>query len=170
MIKLPLTKRQTGGEQIQLWLTPEQRYGDFIRFTFKLVTRSMSRLDPTIRSKRIVEFGVNIVPALLNAANIALQMGVRFNPQRAITDLANELDIFEQIEDWFDDPEFEQKMALIAKLGPQDAGKAGMMSSEGIMQNQGFPGKRDVLGPRQEANQFAQETAAESQSANQGVY
>lgn len=170
MIKLPLTKRQTGGKQIQLWLTPEQRYGDFIRFTFRLVTRSMSRLDPALRSKRIVEFGTNIVPALLNAANIALQMGVRFNPQRAITDLANELDIFEQIEDWFDDPEFEQKMALIAKLGPQDAGKAGMMSSEGIMQNQGFPGKRDVLGPQQEANQFAQETAAESQSANEGVY
>ncbi len=170
MIKLPLTKRQTGGEQIQLWLTPEQRYGEFIRFTFRLVTRSMSRLDPALRSKRIIEFGTNIVPALLNAANIALQMGVRFNPQRAITALANELDIFEQIDDWFDDPEFEQKMALIAKLGPQDAGKAGMMSSEGIMQNQGFPGKQDVLGPQQEANQFAQETAAESQSANQGVY
>ncbi|HDY86800.1 MAG TPA: hypothetical protein ENH82_01650, partial [bacterium] len=86
LINLPVTKRKTGGEQIQLWLTPEQRQGDFLKFIFRIRAKSMSRMDPTIKSKRIVEFGTNLVPALMNAAMVAMQMGVRFNIQRAITD------------------------------------------------------------------------------------
>lgn len=169
MIKLPLTKRKTGGEQIQLWLTPEQRYGDFLRFTFKLVTRSMSRLDPAIKSKRVIEFATKLVPSLVQSAQMCLQMGVPFNLMRSITDLANELDVLEMVSDWFDDPEFEQKMAMIAQMGPQNAGKAGT-SSAGIMQNQQIPTIPNVLSPEQEANQFAQETAGEGQSTNQGIY
>ncbi|GAG53622.1 unnamed protein product, partial [marine sediment metagenome] len=68
LINLPLTKRVTGGQQLQLWLTPEQRIGDFLKFTFKIIARSMSRLDPTIKSRRIVEFAVNLVPGLMSAA------------------------------------------------------------------------------------------------------
>jgi len=172
MIKLPISKRITGGKQIQLWLTPEQRQGDFLWFTFKLVARSMSRLDPAIRSKRIVEFATSLVPALMAAANQAIQMGVQFNVQRAITDLANEMDILEDVQDWFDDPEFQRKMAMIAKLGPQNAGKAGTgtNSIEGVLQNGGSPVTRNIATPQQEFNMTAQDTAAESQSANQGVY
>ncbi len=170
MIKLPLTKRETGGEQIQLWLTPEQRQGDFLRFTFKLVARSMSRLDPAIKSKRIVEFATSLIPALMAAASQATQMGVPFNVQRAITDLANELDVLDTVQDWFQDPEFERKMALMANIGPQNAGKAQTNSIEGVVQNGGSPVARNVATPQQENNQFAQETAAEGQSANQGTY
>lgn len=169
MIKLPLTKRKTGGEQIQLWLTPEQRCGDFLRFTFRLVQRSMSRLDPALKSKRVIEFATKLVPALMAAAFQAIQMGVPFNIQRAITDAANELDILETVQDWFDDPEFEQKMAMFASMGPQNAGKAGTNSPEGIVQNGQFPMARNTATPQQESNQFAQETAAESQSAFEGV-
>ncbi|KKL51265.1 hypothetical protein LCGC14_2297210, partial [marine sediment metagenome] len=97
LIKIPLTKRATGGKQIQLFLTPEQRQGDFFRFTFKIKARSMSRLDPAIRSKRMVEFAVNILPGLINAAMIAMQMGQRFNIQRAVTDLAEELGILDDV-------------------------------------------------------------------------
>jgi len=170
MINLPLTKRKTGGEQIQLWLTPEQRQGDFLKFTFKLVQRSMSRLDPTLKSKRISEFAINIVPQLFAAANLALQMGVPFNIQRSITDLANEMGILETVQDWFDDPEFERRMALMAQLGPQNAGKASVVGQAGAMSNQGVPTGANVLTPQQESNQFAQETAAEGQSAYGRVY
>jgi len=165
LIDIPLTKRRTGGEQIQLRLTPEQRVGDFLKFTFRIVARSMSRLDPTIKSRRIVEFGVNLVPALMNSAMVAIQMGVPFNVQRAITDLANQLDITEDVQDWFDDPEFERKMAMIMAKGPQNTGKASMITPNAIAQNEGFPETRTIMTPGQEFNQTVQMGAAEGQSA-----
>lgn len=165
LIDIPLTKRSSDGEQIQLRLTPEQRVGDFLKFTFRIIARSMSRLDPTIKSKRVIEFGVNLLPAIMNSAMIALQMGMRFNPKKALTDIANEQGILEQVQDWFDDPEFERKMAMVMAKGPQNAGKAGMITSGAIAQNDGFPETRNVLTPGQEFNQNAQMGAAEDQSA-----
>ena len=165
LIDIPLTKRKTGGELIQLQLTPEQRVGDFLKFTFRIIARSMSRLDPTIKSRRIVEFGVNLIPAIMNSAMIAVQMGVRFDPRKVLTRLAKELDITEHVDDWFDDPEFEQKMALMMAKGPQNAGKAGMITPGAIAQNGGFPETRNVMTPGQEMNQNAQMGAAEGQSA-----
>ena len=169
LINLPLTKRVTGGKQIQLFLTPEQRSGDFLKFVFKIVARSMSRLDPAIKAKRIVEFGTNLIPALANATMILMQTGNRFNFQRALTKIAKELDLTEDVQDWFDDPEYEQKMKIMLSLGPQNAGKAGMGPGT-TEQNGGYPMQRNVATPAQEFNQNAQAGAAESQSANQGVY
>ena len=170
LIKLPLIKRLSGGEQIQLWLTSEQRCGDFLKFMFRIKPRSMSRLDPAVKSKRIMEFATNLVPNLMNSAMVAMQMGLQFNVQQAITDIAEEMDILEEVQDWFHDPLFEQKMALFMNLGPKDAGKAGIGSAEATLQNKGGAMTRPVLSPGQEFNQEAQTTAAESQTANFGVY
>lgn len=169
-IELPFTKRTTGNQEIQLILTPEQRQGDFFTLTFNIVARSMSRLDPAIRSKRIMEFATNVLPAAANTAMIMMQMGTPFNLQRYLTRIANELGIGEWVNDLFDDPEFQQKLAMYLSMGPQNAGKATQASSEGTMQNKGFPMKRNILTPNQESNQFAQQTAAEGQSINYGVY
>ncbi|GAH30853.1 unnamed protein product, partial [marine sediment metagenome] len=83
----------SGGGMVQLRLTPEQRSGDFLNFAFNLKARSMSRLDPNIKSQRIIQFATNLVPSLATSAQICMQMGVAFNLQRAITDLAEELDV-----------------------------------------------------------------------------
>ena len=82
---MTLTKRKTGGEQQQLRLTPEQRQGDFLDFTFKIVARSMTKLDPMVRSKRILEFCTNVVPAAATTAMTMMQIGVPFNIQRYLT-------------------------------------------------------------------------------------
>ncbi len=169
LINLPLMKRTTGGEQVQLWLTPEQRSGDFLKFVFRIVARSMSRLDPAIKSKRIVEFGTSLIPALINAAMVAIQMGVPFNVQKAITDIAKELDLTEHVQDWFNDPQFEQKMKIMLALGPQNAGKAST-GSTATGQNSGGISVPKLMSPTQEVNQQSQMGAAESQSANQGAY
>lgn len=169
-INLPLTKRTQGNEEIQLSLTPEQRQGDFLEFVFTIVQRSMSRLDPAIKSKRVIEFCTNVIPSAVQAAMMCLQMGQPFNLQRYLTNIAEELGIGVEMQEIFDDPEFEQRLQIYMALGPQNPGKVKGSSSEGIEQNQGFPGKRTILTPGQEANQSAQQTAAESQSANQGVY
>ena len=115
------------------------------------------------------------------AAMQSMQMGLPFNVQRAITDLADELDILDTVQDWFEDPEFMQKMQIMAAMGPQNTGKAGTdggssggggggNSLKGILQNGQFPGARNIATPQQEFNEQAQDTAAESQSANQGAY
>lgn len=166
LIEIPLTKRTTDGEEIQRVLTPEQRQGDFLKYTFKIVQRSMSRLDPTIRSKRIMEFGTNILPAAVNAAMMMMQIGMPFNLQRYLTRIAEEMGIGDWVQDMFDDPEFQQKLQLYMAIGPKNAGP----SIGGMQPNQPNPMARPVMTPGQEANQFAQEGAAEGQAATQGVY
>ena len=167
LINIPLTKRETGGEQKQLFLTPEQRTGDFLKFVFKIVQRSMSKMDPAIRSKRMMEFGTNILPGVMNAAMVGMQMGQRVNVTRMLTDMAAELGIADDVADWFEDPEFEQKLQIMESMGPQNAGKA--QGSGTGKADQPNPVARPIASPQQEANQNSQMGAAESQSANFGV-
>ena len=123
-IEAPLSRRKPGGEYEQLVLTPEQRRGDFLDYTFKMKARSMSRLDPAVKTKRIIEFATNLIPSLINSAMVASQMMIPFNVQEAITDLADELGILEEVQDWFVDPEFMKRIQLQMQLGPQPQGKA----------------------------------------------
>ncbi len=167
LIEMPLTKRTSGGEQVQLWLTPDQRQGDFLRFMFKIKAKSMTLLNPQVKSKRVMEFGTNLLPAVMNSAMIAMQAGIPFNAVKMLTNIAEEMGITEEVMDWFDDPDFEQKMMMYAGMGPQNAGKAGMA---GVLQNDGNPMARSMMSPGQEMNQDAQMGANDGQSMNQGAY
>ncbi len=167
MIKMPKTKRETGDKETQLWLTPEQMQGDFLEFTFKIQQRSMSRLDPQTRSSRIVQFAVNVLPGTVSAAMAMAQMGMQFNAQKYLTNLAEELDIGDFMTDVFYDPEHQQKMELVAQMGPQDSGKAGgdTMSLGGVMQQGGSPIKQSAPTQGQETNINSQSGANEAQQA-----
>lgn len=165
LINQPFTKRITGGEEIQLWLTPEQREPDFLQFgRFKIRQRSMSRLDPNMRSKRIEQFATNTVPAVAMAAQVCMQMGVEFNLQRFLTRLAEELDIGDLMVEVFNDPEFQQKLEIMLQTGPQNQGKASM-NPTAVSQQKGFPMSRKVMSPGQENRSNSQQTAGISQSA-----
>jgi len=157
-----LARRKPGGEYEQLQLTPEQRDGDFLDYTFTLKARSMSRLDPAVRTKRIVEFATNLVPSLINSAMVAMQMGIAFNVQRATTDLAEELGILDDVQDWFDDPTFMQRVQLQMAMNPQPAGKATPAQGGGI---RGIPQQTKTQSPFQERKEIEQIGANESQSA-----
>ena len=168
-IDLPLTKRSTGGEQVQLTLTPEQRQGDFLKFVFKIVARSMTPMDPMVRSKRIETFCTNIIPNAANTAMILAQVGQQFNITKYLTAVAFEMGIQDNVEDIFNDPEWQQKMQMMAQMGPQDSGKASTPGA-GIQQNKGNPAtQRPVLTPQQEVNTQVQGGAAQGQSLNQGL-
>ena len=84
----------------------------------------MSRLDPAVKTKRIIEFATNLIPSLINSAAVAAQMMIPFNVQEAITDLADELGILEEVQDWFVDPTFLKRIQMQLELGPQPQGKA----------------------------------------------
>jgi len=173
LIELPFTHRAPGGGQQQLVLTPEQRRGDFLDFFFTIKQRSMSRLSPEIRAKRIMEFGTNVIQSLAMTAQVSTQMGVPFNFQKSATDIADEMGILDEVQDWFVDPEFMQRLQLMLVMGPQNAGKAGTMgtSPAGTMQNQGSPSRAaPQMGPGQQMNQQFQQGANQAQSNIQGVY
>ena len=170
LLDQPFSKRKPGGEYIQLRLTPEQRAGDFLEYTFRIKQRSMSRLDPAVRSKRIIEFATNLVPSLAMSAQVCMQMGIPFNLQEAITDLAEEMDIIEEVQDWFVDPTFMERIQLQMSLGPQPAGKAQPMNPKAVRQNEGSPMKSKILGPQGDIMQGFQEGGpAEAQSTFQGI-
>jgi hypothetical protein len=158
-----LARRKPGGEYIQLHLTPEQRDGDFLDYTFTLKARSMSRLDPAVRTKRIVEFGTNILPSLMNAAMVAQQMGLSFNVQESATDIAEEMGILEDVQDWFNDPSFMQRMQLVMAMNPQPAGKA--TPGQAARGPRGISQQSKIQTPFQERKQTEQIGANESQSA-----
>lgn len=162
LIDLPLTKRTTGGEFKQVTLTPEQRQGDFLDYTFKIRAKSMVPTDPVTRARLMTEFATQVLPNVTNSANIAFQMGVPFNLQRCLTDLAEQMGLTADVMPWFDDPEFMNRMQLRLQLGPQNQGKDGSGGGQ-AMQNGGFGGGQ-VNSPVQQLNQDAQQGANQSQS------
>ncbi len=177
LIQLPLTKRTTGGQMVQLVLTEEQKQGDFLQFTFDIVKRSMSRLDPAIRAKRIQEFYTVIIPAQVMAAQSMLVMGQPFNLVKSLTQIAENMGIADLVEGVFYDPEFQARMQLHMAMGPQPAGKAtpgggggSGNSPAGAIQNGGNPMARKVDTIAGELNQASQTGADGSQSAMQGAY
>jgi hypothetical protein len=166
LIDLPLTKRTTGGEYQQITLTPEQRQGDFLDYTFKIRAKSMVPTDPITRARLMTEFATQVLPNVTNSANIAFQMGVPFNLQRCLTDLAEQMGLTTDVMPWFDDPEFNQRMNLRLQLGPQNQGKDGSGGGQ-AMQNGGFGGGQ-VNSPVQQFNQDAQAGANSAQSSMGG--
>jgi len=169
LIKTPLSKRVSGGKMVQVWLTPEQRQGDWEEFTFKIKKRSMQIMEPHLRSRAIMEFYTNVVPSVMTSAQIAMQIGVPFNAPRALMQAAEELGLEDVMVEIFEDPTFIQRMQYFAQQGPKDSGKGSMTNPKAIMQQGGFPMMRNVMSPMQQQNQFAQATAAEGQTAFGGM-
>lgn len=161
LIELPLTKRLPGGEDLQVVLTPEQVEGDFINYFFRIKPKSLTRLDPTIRAERIKEFSIKILPGLVTSAQVCMRTGVPFNISVAALQIADEMEILDEITDWFNDPEYAKKIELQMLMGPQPQGKGAV---EGQLQN-GQPGTvGKTLSSTQQVNSDRQERSGIAQS------
>jgi len=161
---IPLTRRVTGGREVQVWLTPEQRMGVFLEFSFNIVKRSMGVMEPAMRARLIMEFYTNVIPAVMNSALIAMQQGIAFNVPRALMQLAEEQGIEDIMLEVFEDPTFQQRMQFFQQQGPKNAGK-GQASMGAIQQNGGLASARPMTSPTQDFNSNAQQTAGVAQSA-----
>ncbi|KKN64904.1 hypothetical protein LCGC14_0487380 [marine sediment metagenome] len=162
LLEIPIARRQPGGEYIQVTLTPEQREGDFLEFNFTIKARSMSIIDPQMRTKRLLEFGTNLLPGAANAAMVMSQMGQQFNLAKFLTLMAEHMDIEEEMADIFIDPEFQKKQMLISQSGPQSGGKG---TIKGVMQNHGDPNKHTILGSTAQKNSDNQEAGGTAQQS-----
>jgi len=168
LINAPLTRRITGDKEVQVWLTPEQRLNDWAELTFTIVKRSMTIMEPSLRSHLIMEFYSKVVPSVMTSAQIAMQAGIEFNVPRALMQTAEELGIAEVLMEVFDDPTFTQRMQAFANAGPKDPGK-GQLNMAGVLQNGGSPIGGNIATPEQQFNQQSQEVSAEAQAAWRGV-
>lgn len=172
LIDMLLTTRKPGQGDVQLQLTPEERRGDFLDYTFTTKRRTMVNLAPEVRSRRMMEFATKVVVSLANTAVMLSQIGVPFNMQRALTDLAEEWGILDEVYDWLEDPEFIQRITMMAALGPQNTNqsKAGGGGSAGVMQNGGSSMAPSIPSADKEMRQGAQMGANDGQSVNFGVF
>lgn len=122
----------------------------------------MTPLDPQTRSRLMMEFAVKVMPAVVQASVMAMQIGMPFNAQRCLTELAEEQGLTTDVMSWFNDPEFNQKLQIMMRMGPQNAGKAA--SGGNTMQN-GQPGQvMSAPTGGEQSNMNAQEGANQSQS------
>lgn len=151
--------------EIQVMLTPEARCGDFIDFTFTIQPESMSRIDSEKKLARAMEFAVKILPAAAQAAQTCMVMGVPFSFPRFAERMAKDAGIT-WMDEVFDDPELQQKMAMMMMRGPQEADSKGQVGGglAGLMQNGQPPGVGATMVPMQEQRSFAQQGAAEGQA------
>jgi len=154
-------------EDVTVLLTPEVRRGDFLDFTFAIKPKSMSRLDPILRSQRMMEFATKVIPAVAAAAQTCMAMGVPFSFSKMLQLVAEEMDI-EWLDEVFYDPEFQMNQAAMMLKGPSIATSKGTPASPmlpAIQQNQQPGNVASVATNEETQNREPQRTAAESQRA-----
>lgn len=113
-------------KEMQIFLTPEARAGDFLDFHFEIQPKSMSRMDPQRRLQQAMEFAIKLIPAAATATQVCMQMGVPFSFPRFVTRMAKEAGI-EWLDEVFLDPEFQMQMAEMMMRTPGLAGSKGTM-------------------------------------------
>lgn len=156
-------------QEIQVFLTPEARSGDFMDFMFEIEPDSMGRIDSAARLERAMNFAIKILPAAATAAQTCAMMGVPFSFPRFAIRMAKEAGI-KWMDEVFMDPEFQDRMMMMMMRGPQEGpskgsigGPGGQMS--GLMQN-GQPPQigAGVPGAAEAQNSLAQDGANSGQA------
>ena len=180
LLDITVARRKPGMELEEVNITPEQVKGEPENFVYKIRPKSMSKLDPAVRSKRLMEFLTNALPALTNTAMMMMQLGIPFNLQKVITITSNEFEIGDDMQEIFIDPEFQQKLEtyLIMKSagggGGAGAGSTGSTRKAGpqagIAQNGGYPSQTSIPSSQADTRSAAQGGADLGQQAGQGVY
>ena len=123
----PIMTQAPRQEDIQIMLTPEARSGDFLDFTFEIEPESMGRRDGQTRMAEAMDFAVKIIPAATQAAQGLMALGIPFSAKDFLIMMAKDRGItwMDQV---FYDPQFQQKMAMMAQQGPDPAQSRGVLS------------------------------------------
>jgi hypothetical protein len=118
--------------EVQVFLTPEARRGDFLDFVFVVEPESMGRVDSKTRFAQALDFAAKILPTAAAAAQTMAMLGVSFSVKEYIIRMAKDSGI-----DWLDqvfyDPEFQMQMAQRLAAGPPADSSKGTPQSGGMM-------------------------------------
>jgi len=142
LVNLPLIRRQSTPAQympgptgpmmiapstiqdVQVFLTPEARRGDFFDFVWKVQPESMGRKDSNQRLMDAINFFVKVLPSIMGAAQVAMLVGVPFSPKAAIIHMGKDAGL-DWLDEVFNDPEFQMMMAQRLMAGPAVEGSKG---------------------------------------------
>jgi hypothetical protein len=98
-------------QEIQEFLTPEQRNGDFLDLAFTIEPESMARVDSKMRLQQETAFCTQLLPAVVGAAQISQQLGMAFDAAQMLSMMAKDSGIT-----WMDSvlysPQIQQKAAM----------------------------------------------------------
>lgn len=168
----PQMVRPAQNIELQVFLTPEARRGDWLDFTFSIEPESMGRKDRQTRLREAMEFAVKIIPAVVLAGQNMALMGMPFSVKALLLRMAKAAGIT-WMEEVFYDPEYQMAIAQMMMQGPQAQGSKGEptqrtpnagIGSKAILQN-GQPGQVGaVAGAGKVDRQGAQEGANQDQS------
>jgi hypothetical protein len=157
-------------QEVQVFLTPEARRGDFLDFAFNIEPESMTRKDSRVRFQEAMDFSVKILPAAMQAAQTAALLGLPFDVARYIIRMAEDRGI-----DWMGDVFYSEDFQLMLiqqqMLGPQAEASKGQprQPNAGTLQN-GQPGQvMSNPGPATRERQQQQEGANQFQSIVQSM-
>ncbi len=168
LIDLPLIKRVQGQDE-QVAYTPEMREGDWLDYNITVEPYSMSRQDPNVKVRRVLEFAGNVIPALANAAQM---LGPAFNLEKALILLGREMGI-DELDELINSQALQTmlatQLAILEQQGvvmdakPQQFGMQSIMAGAKIGQPNPLAQVPSGMGPAQEQRSRAQETAGELQ-------
>jgi hypothetical protein len=193
LIELPIAKRQpippvidptTGAmiqpariEDVQEFLTPEARQGDWVDFTFAVQPESMGRVDSQVRLRQALDFAAKVIPSVATAAQAMAMMGQPFSISKFLIRLAKDAGI-----DWLDevfyDPEFQMQMAQMMMQAPGPEGSQAQVAPGGggtgpgglgaAVQN-GQPANVPAMPTAQQEQRQGQQAMAAEGQRDQGV-
>lgn len=149
-------------EEVQVFLTPEARRGDFPDFAFSIKQGSMAPKNWQAQLQQLEIMSVKIIPAAAAAAQIAAQMGTPFSFRKYVLHAADLMGL-EGFDEFFQDPELIAMMAMVAQQGPQPQGN-GAASMAAIQQNKGGVTAKTSPPPQTRDRQMAQAGAAQGQA------
>lgn len=120
----PVMEQGERMDDVQIYLTPEARNGDWLDFTFDIEPESMGRVDSNTRLMQAFDFATKILPAAMQAAQIAAMLQIPFNVQAFIISMAKNAGIKGMDQFWYD-PTFQARMAQMMMSGPSPQGSQG---------------------------------------------
>lgn len=105
-------------QEVQVFLTPEVRRGDWLDYNFEVEPESMQRKDSQTRFAEAMDFATKILPSAMQTAQTAFMLGLPFDVRTFILRMAKDRGI-----DWMDhvffDPDFQMRMMMQMMSGPQ---------------------------------------------------
>ncbi len=179
LIELPLIRRRQGLEE-QVVYTPEMRRGEWLDYNIKIRPYSMSKQDPNMKVRRLMEFCSSIIPSFAQAYQL---LGPAFNIENAINIAGREMGI-EDLDEIINSQALQQQLgqmqqalemglppdpkvfgAIMGTRGQEQVGGQGAAAGGGRPQ-QPNPNANMAMGitPGMEANQMRHETEGELQA------
>lgn len=151
-IQAPMTMRMEGSEMVEVMYDAQARQGQFTDFNFSIKPRSMQRLDPNVRSQRIME----LMQAVVQSAQVEMATQGRVDSAAIARILGREFEI-DELDEILRDPQVQMDLMQVYAGAPGPS--QGQPVPNGRMQMGQQLSPNGLPGANQRASAFGQANA-----------